>query len=252
METALNIHNLAEDLVAKEINAICDEIERSGQKRHFCTCSQCRLDAACYVLNRTQPSYVVSNRGVARIERETLERRQKNIDLTVLIYKALESVAHNRRPNFDHECRIHVSEGTEIVTESATKRRAVFNIPAIVGRVFNGTNFEPLSGVDVELRHAGKLVLMRDHNWQNPYRFVKDTAGTFTFWPSPVEANAADEQAVFEFAVRIETEGFETLNHVFGIPVTSEYAANVPFSMDRTFKLQDMYLFPEGAEEYAD
>jgi competence protein ComFB len=249
METLLNnhkIHNLAEDAVLREVDAICDEIEKSGRKPEFCTCGQCRLDATCYVLNRTQPSYVVSNRGVARLERETLERRQKDADLAVLIYKALENVAHNRRPNFDH--RAH-SSGKAADT---TIYRAVFNIPVIIGRVFNGMNFAPLSGVNVELVQGEKRVEMRDANWQNPYRFVKDTEGTFTFWPHPVAAETAGEQMVFEFAVRIETEGFETLNHIFEVPVVSEDAVEIPFSMERTFKLQDLYLFPEGAEEYAD
>ncbi|MDR1468506.1 MAG: late competence development ComFB family protein [Spirochaetaceae bacterium] len=249
METVLKnhkIHNLTEDLVLKEVDAICDEIETSGQKPELCTCGQCRLDAACYVLNRTQPSYVVSNRGVARLERETLERRQKGIDLTVLIYKALEDVAHNRRPNFDHQS--HSSKEAEYVARD----RTVFNIPVIIGRVFNGVNFEPLSGIDVELVQGGELVAMRDANWQNPYRFVKDTEGTFTFWPRPAEAKTAGEQSVFEFAVRIKTEGFETLNHFFEVLVVSEGVADVPFSMSRTFKLQDLYLFPEGAEEDAD
>ena len=248
------IHNLTEDLVIKEVDAICDEIEKSGRKPELCTCDQCRLDAVCYVLNRTQPSYVVSNRGVARLERESLERRQKGIDLTVLIYKALEDVAHNRRPNFDHRC--HSSKGAESGAERAAAyqahSRAVFNIPVIVGRVFKGVNLEPLSGIDVELIYDGQLVAMRDANWQNPYRFVKDTEGTFTFWPRPIEAKKAGERAVFEFLVRVETAGFETLNHFFEVPVVSEDFADVPFSMDRTFKLPELYLFPEGAEEYAD
>jgi competence protein ComFB len=128
-------------------------------------------------------------------------------------------------------------------------------------------NFEPLSGIDVELVYGGKdgdgeedgekgkLVEMRDANWQNPYRFVKDTEGTFTFWPRPIEAKTVGEQAVFEFAVRIETEGFETLNHFFEVPVAGEDgedSADIPFSMDRTFKLQDLYIFPEGAGEFTD
>jgi competence protein ComFB len=250
METAIKnhkIHNLTEDVVLKEVDAICGEIEKSGQKPEVCTCDQCRLDAACYVLNRTQPSYVVSHRGVARLGPETLEHRQRGIDLTVLIYKALEEVAHRRRPNFDHQARS--AKEAECAATGITACRAVFNIPAIVGRVFNGANFEPLSAIDVELLREGERVAMRDPNWQNPCRLVKDTAGTFTFWPRPVEANTAGEQAVFEFAVRIKAEGLETLTHFFEVPVASEAAADVPFSMDRMFKLPDRYLFPEGAED---
>jgi competence protein ComFB len=261
METARKnrkIHNLTEDFVIREVDAICDEIENGGQKPELCTCDQCRLDTVCYVLNRTQPSYVVSNRGVARLGWETLERRQKGIDLTVLIYKALKDVAHNRRPNFDHQPHSSNSKEAEHATDGVATCRAVFNIPVIVGRIFNGVNFDPLSGIDVELVYGGKdgeggkRVAMRDANWQNPYRFIKATEGTFTFWPQPIKAKTTGEQAVFEFAVQMETEGFETLHHFFEVPVVSEDFADVPFSMDRTFKLQDLYLFPKGAEEYAD
>jgi competence protein ComFB len=244
MESALKIHNLTEDFVVKEIDKICDEIEKDGQKKHICTCGQCRLDAACYVLNRTQPAYVVSSRGVARVERETLERQQKGIDVTVLVYKALEEVAHNRRPFFEHQSR-----------EQSAKRaepQAVFNIPVIVGRVFNGNNFEPLFDLDVELWHDGKRSVMRDPNWQNPYRLYKDTAGTFTFWPTPVHAEKVGKKTAFGFSVRIKSDGYETLNHFFEIPVASEMYSEIPFSMDRTFKLKDVYLFPEGTEEYGD
>jgi competence protein ComFB len=244
METALKIHNLTEDLVVKEIDKICDEIEKDGQKQHICTCSQCRLDAACYVLNRTKPTYVVSHRGVARIERETLERQQNGIDITVLIYRALEEVAHTRRPYFSHQSGDPSAKPPEY--------QAVFNIPTIVGRIFNGVNFEPLSGIDVELRRDGKLSVMRDLNWQNPYRLVKDTAGTFTFWPEPVHAETVGEQATFGFSVRVKAEGYETLNSFFEIPVASEVYSEIPFSMDRTFKLKDMYLFSESTEEYSD
>jgi competence protein ComFB len=244
MDTALKIHNVSEDLVVKEIDKICDEIEKNGQEQQICTCSQCRLDAACYVLNRTKPTYVVSNRGVARVERETLERQQKEVDITVLIYRALKEVAHNRRANFSHDER-----GS---TAKTTVHRAVFNIPTIVGRVFDGINFEPLAGIDVELRREGKLSAMRDFNWQNPYRLVRATAGTFTFWPEPIDAEQVGEQAIFEFAVRIKAEKYETLNSFFEIPAVSEVYSEIPFSIDRTFKLKDLYLFPEGTEEYAD
>jgi competence protein ComFB len=255
METALKIHNLAEDAVIKAVDAICDEIEqneqnvlngqsaRSGQcapGRDVCTCDQCRLDAACYVLNRVKPSYVVSNRGAVRVGLETLERQQGAIDIKVLIYQALEKVGHNRRPYFDHQSRTHSSKPQAIV----------FNIPAVVGRVFNGLNFEPVSGTDVELWRDGEREEMRDSNWQNPFRLIKVGQGMFMFWPKPVEAEMVGEQRVFEFSVKIKAEGFETLNTFFEIPAVSEACSDVPFSADRTFKLQDMYLFPEEAEEY--
>jgi competence protein ComFB len=241
MDTALKIHNLTEDIVAKAIEEVCREITASKQKQHICTCDQCRLDAACYVLNRTDPHYIVSSRGVARMARETPERWQKDADITAMIYQAFDNVAHNRRPFFDHKTGGNFHEPSE--------GHAVFNIPAIVGRLLNGINFEPLSDIDVELRHNGELVAMRDLNWQNPYRLVRSTEGTFTFWPAPIITDTTGKSAAFSFSVRIRTDGFDPLNSFFDIPVVSEIYTDAPFSMDKTFKLRDLYLFPEGTEE---
>ena len=241
METALKIHNLTEDLVKQEVDKICAEIENSDQGKEICTCGQCRLDAACYVLNRTKPRYIVSNRGIAHLEQDPIARNQEHVDITVLTYRALKQVAHNQRPFFSHSGRDRDPHSEE--------KRYVFNLPAIIGRLFNGINFEPMSGIEIELRHDGKLAAMRDANWQNPFTLVENTSGTFTFWPTPIEAEGENERELFEFSIRIKADGFETTNHYFEIPVVSEEYTDMPFSMDRTYKLRDLYLFPEEQDE---
>jgi competence protein ComFB len=121
-----------------------------------------------------------------------------------------------------------------------------------VGRLFNGTNFEPLSNVDVELLRDGKLVTMKDSNWQNPYHLVSNTQGTFTFWPASVEAKTDGDRQSFEFSVRIQAPGFEALHHFFRIPVIGEYQNRPSYSMERTFKLPDLYAFPPGEADEND
>jgi competence protein ComFB len=241
MESTLKIHNITEDLVISTIDKICDEIEASGQNQRICTCKQCRLDAACYVLNRTRPCYVLSNRGAARIERDSTSRQQENVDITVLVYRALEQVAHNRRPNFVHYTHEYVSKAVE--------HQAVYNIPVIIGRLLNGSDFGPLSDIDVKLEQDKKLVEMRDFNWQNPCHLIKSTEGTYTFWPEPVHAETAGAKTAFDFSLRVEAAGFEPLRSAFEIMVTSEPYSDIPFTMGRTFRLKDMYLFPEGEDE---
>jgi competence protein ComFB len=132
---------------------------------------------------------------------------------------------------------------------TAVPNTPVFNIPTIVGRVFDGVTFAPVAGIKIELRHNGELVIMKDYNWQNPYFLVANTEGTFTFWPDPIPSKTAEIRKSFEYLIKIETPGYEPLNHFFKIPVISELRSAVSYSMGRTFKLPDLYLFPPGSVE---
>jgi competence protein ComFB len=119
-----------------------------------------------------------------------------------------------------------------------------------VGRIFNGLNFEPLSEAKIELRRNGDLVSMRDASWQNPFDMVANTEGMFTFWPTSIPAESANTHKVFEFSVKLEALDLEPLIHFFTIPVTSEIQAAEAYSMERSFRLPDLYMFPpSGAEE---
>jgi competence protein ComFB len=235
----MEIHNTTEDLVFSTISEICVSIEKSGNPDKLCLCDQCRINAACFVLNRIPPHYIISNRGVARIEQETISRQQKEADVVSLVFEALKRVNHNQRPYPDH---------TNGPVKEA-KKGAVFNIPTIIGRAFDGVKFSPLAGVNVELWRDRKLVEMKNRNWQNPCTLTSNTQGTFTFWPESIPAKEAGSRKNFEYSVKIEVPGFETMTHFFQIPVISEMNDVESFSMDRTFKLPDLYLFPPGEDE---
>ncbi|GHT82012.1 hypothetical protein FACS1894137_00130 [Spirochaetia bacterium] len=234
----MEIHNTSEEIVFSAIDDICTSIKKQGNADNFCLCDQCRIDAACFVLNRIPPHYIMSNRGAARIDQGSL-RQQKDADVVSLVYEAIKRVSHNQRPNIDH------TQGP--VKKSA--RTPAFNIPTIIGRAFNGANFSPLADIQVELRRDGKLAEMKNRNWQNPCTLVANTQGTFTFWPESIPAQEADIHSSFEYSIKIEAAGFETLSHFFKVPVLSEDGDAESFSMDRTLKLPDMYLFPPGGDE---
>ncbi len=238
----MDIHNSSEDIVLAVVHDICDAIEREGKTDRPCTCYQCRLDTACYVLNRTAPRYVVSSRGAARVESESLERQQEDADIASLVYEGITKIAQSQRPHFSHN-----PSNRE---PPASVAGPVFNMPTIIGRVFNGANFEPMRDIEVEL-HSGQggPAEMIDPNWQNPYNLVPNTAGTFTFWPKPVKASSVGEARSFEFSVRIAAAGFEVLQHFFEIQVVSQEHVTSSFSVERTFKLPDLYLFSPGGEE---
>lgn len=231
----MEIHNTTEDLVVAEVDAICDSLRADEKQPDICLCNQCRQDIICYVLNRTEPHYVVSHRGAARVTQEA--DQQSRADLTALVYEGIKLINRNQRPYFDHK---HTTDSISPIPS--------FNIPTIMGQVLSGLNFSPITGIAVELVRNGKLAEMKDKNWQNPYTLIANTGGTFTFWPKAAAAEKINIREVFEFSVRIAVPGFAELNHVFTIPVVSELGSP-SFSLSRTFKLPDLYLFPPGEEK---
>jgi len=235
----MGIHNISEDIVVKTAQEIFDAVKNEGNPDGLCLCEQCKLDTMCYALNRIEPRYIVSNRGITRIENDGNERHQTHADITALVYKGLQQVNHNQRPTATHDGSL---------PENIVKKLA-FDIPTIVGRLFDGETFAPISGVTVELHHNGELVPMRNSNWQNPYTLVANTPGTFTFWPALVPAAMVDMHQIFEYSISIESPKYDTLTHFFKIPAVSAFQAEPTYFMNRTFKLPDLYLFSPGEAE---
>jgi competence protein ComFB len=233
------IHNTVEDIVFAQVTEICNTIEKNNQGE-ICTCHQCRVDTACYVLNRISPHYISSNRGVARMEQETITRQQKEAEITSMVYEGIRQVNHNRRPFIKHK-------GMNAAPEAAAN--PIFNIPTIIGRIFNGLNFEPLRAAKVELLRNGELVGMKDATWQNPFNIVPNAEGTFTFWPASIPVETANINKVFAYSVKIEAPNLDPLTHFFTIPVRSEIQTADAYSLERSFKLPDLYLFPPGNGE---
>ncbi len=237
----MDIHNNTEDIVLRLVNDICDNIEKENKSDRPCTCFQCRMDIVCYVLNRCQARYVVSSRGVIRAETEDFEHQQTEADIATLAYEGLQRISKFRRPHFAHDG----SKKDHIARWSGP----AFNFPTIVGRVFNGVNFEPMRDIDIVLRKDSAVAKMIDPNWQNPFSLVPNTDGSFSFWPEPEPAKAEGDKMLGHFAVEVAAPGYETLRHFFDIDVVAEHSCAESFSLDRTLKLPDLYLFPPGDDE---
>ena len=118
-----------------------------------------------------------------------------------------------------------------------------------MGRIFSGDNFAPLSDAVVELLWKGEVVPMKDGNWQNPYRISSQNEGNYSFWPVADIASGVNKHKIFEYTLRVSSQGFDTLTHFFKIPVASEIRQAGSFALSRTFKLPDLYLFQPGEAE---
>jgi competence protein ComFB len=236
----MDVHNIIEDLVVKSVNDIF-ETERTDKKLGLCTCDQCKLDVACYVLNRVAPEYVVSGRGATHSNAEYKNRIQRLADISVLANEGWHKIDQTKRPHFDH---------SDKQSKSHFPSPPVFNFPTIIGRLFNGKTFAPMDAMKVSLYHKNELVKMIDPNWQNPCTLYANTGGTYIFWPFPLRADSEGESRVFEFEIRASAPGFEELQHFFSLRVNSELAIQYEFSLQRQNLIQDLMLFnPEEDAE---
>jgi competence protein ComFB len=237
----MDIHNTSEDIVYKIVQTIFDDIKKTGNPEGFCLCEQCMVDTICFVLNRVEPHYIVSNRGSTRIDYTGIKHQQDEADITTLALKGFKMVNHNLRPTSNHK----ESKTDKVSAINST----IFDIPTITGRLFDGLTFELITGIEVALYCDGELVQMRNSNWQNPYKIVESTAGTFSFWPMPIITDSADVPREFHYSIKVSSPDYEVLNHFFTISSVSKFHSPHSYALNRTFKLPDLYLFPPGEAE---
>ena len=238
----MDIRNTNEDIVFNAVQSIFNEVKKSGNPEKLCLCYQCRTDTICFALNRIEPNYIVSNRGFSRIEQTSIKRQQIEVDIATLIYKGLRLVNHNLRPTATHD-------GSSVMVPQESQHDPIYDIPTISGRIFNGVSFEPIVGIDVSLYCEGALIEMRNNNWQNPFTMVQSTPGIYTFWPAPITAETLDTTNKFNFMLKVDAPDFEPFQHFFTITATSKFNDPQSYSMNRSFKLPDLYLFPPGEAE---
>jgi competence protein ComFB len=232
----MEIRNIMEDAVKVLVEEL---FERENREKNlgYCTCEQCKLDVACYVLNRVKPEYIVSSRGLAYSEKEGLGKVQRQVDLISLVTEGWGKVSHSPRPTSDH------LQGKPL---GADREGPVFNFPTIMGRVFDGRTFAPLGEGAVRLFTRGAEAEMVDPNWQNPFVLAGATGGTFIFWPRPIGASPEEGPRQFSFEIKVDVPGLEGLSHYIEIESAPEKSARKDFSLQRVFKVPDLYLFPEG------
>lgn len=232
----MKIHNLLEDVVIEKVEEIFDD-EEANATAGFCTCEQCRLDVACYVLNRAYPEYVISGRGYAHILSEYKDDTQKITDITALVMDGIKKVSRSKRPFFPHT----EGKGAE------PAQGPYYNFPIIAGRMFDGKTFEPVSNIDVYLESDGGRVPMKNPNWQNPYHISESTAGNFMFWPGPVPAESPGLTKNVTFKIIAGSDTYEEMSHVFSLDIISLDERLDTFCLNENFLLGDLYLFTQAA-----
>ncbi|MFW6368947.1 MAG: late competence development ComFB family protein, partial [Spirochaetota bacterium] len=201
----MEIHNLAEDEVSRLIHRICDEEEEAGEFG-YCTSVECRVDAVCYVLNRTQPRYVSSARGMSHVVSEQEQNTQAHIDLVALAHEALSRISSVRRSYYDVE--------TTPRTDTGPGQQ---EFPIITGRLLIATTFQPVANTTITLYRGSTIAPMVDHRWENPYEITPNTSGQYSFWPHAPEDVAEHDEV--EFLLAVDDPRFEEFRKYFTVPV---------------------------------
>lgn len=227
----MRVHNLVKDLVIQKVEEMFarkEELEAQG----ICTSRLCMMDVVCFVLNRIPPKYVISGRGIAHSETVDYSRKlQQLADITTLIREGMEVVSRNKR-----------ERGEE--AQESEREGFFFNFPSIIGRLLNGLNYAPVSGIPISLLAAGELVRVIDPNWQNPYEMVKNTAGTYLFWPHPLRAERPHLEKTFQFELSVESPLYEPFHYFFEISLTSESDFVDFINTTASYRIKDLCLFP--------
>lgn len=228
------VHNIMEELVKEEVEKLFNEAEQQKLPWLSCSCSQCRCDTLCYVLNRIPPKYIRSGRGISHhISDDISEKSQVLADISALVLEGMKKVSETQRPHG------HTPDDNEKENDSH-----VFNFPTITGRVLDGLSFEPEKDIQVGLYLNGKLCQAINPSWENPYRISANTPGNFVFWIKPEPAKAAGEKKVFGFEIKIEADGKEPVIHYFEVGLTSESSVRNAYNSENSIQIPDFYLFP--------
>lgn len=231
---SLVIHNILEETVLKIVDEISDG-DTAHETPKYCTTDECRMDAACYVLNRIPQRYVSSARGQAHTDLEIGHDQQLFVDIVTLAHEGLRRVSSVKRSFYgDGASNVPLVTGPH------------FYLPTIKGRFFNGESFQPIVDVPVYLMMNDAPVAMLDSRWPNPYEIVGNAAGTYLFWPTPIRAEHDDITQIFEFEIRVEHVGYESFHHFFSLERTS--TAQIPDALEVTgeHRLPDLYLLPRA------
>ena len=236
----MNIHNFMEDIVTKEVNSLYEQLKRDHITWLKCDCETCRLDTICYVLNRTTPKYSVSERGALHNVLDFKDDNQLKVDITSVALDGIRLINGSQRTY--HKKPLNEEQ---IDDENTT----YYNFPMIIGSVYDGNSFVPLSDVSITLKDDDKVIEMYDTTWQNPVKTYKSTQGTYSFWPKPVSCNDGSTQPkLFTLTLELKKDTFDTVSFAITIPIVPEAIRRSTLDSAFSLKVKDSFLFRKDVQ----
>lgn len=232
----MKVHNLMEEYVFQIVNELYDKLAENNAPWLTCNCESCKLDATSYVLNRIEPHYIVSGRGVVYTS-QLLNQSQLKADVNALSMEAIRIISSTKRP-------YHKEITKELKKEIKKDDSCYFNFPIFSGTVYNGSTFEVLPNVTITLKdNDNNIIAMQDFSWENPCKTYSSTKGSFSFWPHSIKADKINENKKFEFILETSCEGFTNTTCGFDITLVSEDTKKTNIASTVTLKLKDIFMF---------
>lgn len=221
-----------EEYVNSCVNLMFNQLNQNKPAWFTCDCQDCRLDTVSYVLNRIQPRYIVSGRGIVHSS-EVLDNPQIQADVDALVLEGIRLINTVQRPYHKNIRR----------AGNADLQQPSFNFPVFIGTVFDGTCFEPLPDAAITLKYGDMIVDMVDKTWTNPCSTYKATKGTYSFWVKPFKADKTGESRLFNFTVEVSAKDYSPVSYAINIPVVSESDSRIEMNTSYSVKIQDLFLF---------
>ena len=231
----VNIHNIIEEQAISRVNQLYEQVKAEKAPWLSCDCENCRLDTICYVLNRINPRYIVSGRGVTHHADVFMNDTQLSADIDRLGIEGMRLVSTAKRP-YHKTAILNASKDPEV-------KRPVFIFPTFIGTVFDGSTFEPLADALVTLKEGQTNAEMMDASWQNPCKTFKATKGSYTFWVAPEVAEEENENKEFTFTIEVAAAGYTPVTYTFSVPLRSSNNTRRELNSTYSLKIQDLFLF---------
>ena len=228
----MKIHNILEEIVSSSINDYFNSLE--PDKKLDCDDEQFRLDITCYVLNNMFPKYVVSTRGIIHHELDYTRKIQLEADILYLVKKGFSIISQRKRAI--------VEIGQNAKAEGEEKNCPYFNFPNIMGKVINGTTFEPIADAEVTLAIDGDASDLAP----NSIIINKHTRGMFTICPYSAKADKIGSEKMFKFKLTVKHPDFNEFIKIIEIAVVAEENYLSSIQLQNTKILEDIFIFPKG------
>lgn len=171
-----------------------------------------RMDIIAYTLNRVQPQYVTSARGV--LHSYDKGDTEENIEILNTIAKACD-VIRRRKENTPIDSIPLIEENGYYLT-----------YPSIMGNIFSASSFEKVESALVYMYYNSKLIEGYGANFPNPAVVSKNVPGKFMFCFMPQKVDSNDSMDI-DLDIVIEAKNYKQYKSVLNFTISpSFYNAN--------------------------
>jgi len=238
----MRLKNYNEDLVLDTVKIVLKDRPDVRASRSF------MLDVAAYVLNRTPPKYITSERGFthevlqAGADDEGAGHRLVNIiELITHVNRAIDVVGRRRRNGAPAQAKVRSSTDAD---QNGRRTTYFYNMPHIFGRIVDARDGKPVISAEATLWINDRIAAPAETGWLNPYLTNEQTGGYFSFWPR-VETGEADK-LLMQLTIGFEHERYEPLKFRRNVKVSGEFFVYDYIRGDKLLDIGTLVMQPVG------